>query len=85
VRSAPLRFRPKRAVDLARSAVGIVLDYTPDTLPVLDHYLRGVPRCDEIIALVAAAAGANPARLRAAPSPASGSRATPTRPRGRWS
>lgn len=47
-------------VRFVQSALGIVLDFTPDTLPILDHYLiqaRKNPR-DEILALVAPAAGA---------------------------
>jgi hypothetical protein len=49
----------ERVVDFVRRAVGIVLDYSPETLPVLDHYLAGVPDDhDEAVALVAAAAGA---------------------------
>ena len=54
----------ERTVDFVRHAVrgkrgGIVLDYKPDTLPVLDHYLRGVPKDQPAtVALIAAAAGA---------------------------
>ncbi|MEY4510819.1 MAG: hypothetical protein RLZZ450_2941 [Pseudomonadota bacterium] len=58
---------PPVVLDLADSCVRFVkralrieLDYTPETLPILDHYLReaqGVER-DEIINLVAPAAGA---------------------------
>ncbi len=49
----------ERAVDFVRRAVGIALDYSPDTLPVLDHYLAGVPDDKhETVALVAATAGA---------------------------
>src|SRR5512135_3250899 len=48
----------ERAVEFVRNAVGIVLDYTPETLPLLDHYLAGVPRDQpETVALIAAAAG----------------------------
>jgi hypothetical protein len=58
---------PPVVLDLADSCVRFVkralrieLDYTPDTLPILDHYLReaqGVER-DEVINLLAPAAGA---------------------------
>jgi hypothetical protein len=41
-------------------ALGVALDYTPDTLPVLDHYLRSIPdsAAAEVLALIAPAAGA---------------------------
>jgi hypothetical protein len=49
----------ERAVEYVRKATGIVLDYTPETLPVLDHYLREVPADqEETVTLVAATAGA---------------------------
>jgi hypothetical protein len=58
---------PQVVVDLADSCVRFVkralrieLDYTPDTLPILDHYLReahGIER-EEILNLVAPSAGA---------------------------
>jgi hypothetical protein len=54
----------ERTVDFVRHAIrgkrgGIVLDYRPDTLPVLDHYLRGVPKEQPAtVALITAAAGA---------------------------
>ncbi len=54
----------ERAVDFVRHAVrgkrgAMVLDYRPETLPVLDHYLRSVPKDQEAtVALVSAAAGA---------------------------
>lgn len=54
----------ERTVDFVRHAVigkrgGIVLDYRPDTLPVLDHYLRGVPKDQPAtVALISVAAGA---------------------------
>lgn len=49
----------ERAVEFVRKAVGLTLDYTPETLPVLDHYLTQVPQDQpEIAALVASAAGA---------------------------
>jgi hypothetical protein len=47
-------------VRFVKLAVGIELDYTPDTLPILDHYMReahGVSR-EEVLALVVPAAGA---------------------------
>jgi hypothetical protein len=58
---------PAVVLDLADSCVrfvqrtlGIELDYSPDTLPILDHYLRGAHGVtqDEILGLVAPAAGA---------------------------
>jgi hypothetical protein len=58
---------PSVVLDLAESCVrfvqrtlGIELDYTPDTLPLLDHYLRGAHGVsqEEILGLVAPAAGA---------------------------
>ncbi len=58
---------PQVVLDLADSCVrfvhrtlGITLDYTPDTLPLLDHYLRGAHGVtqEEILSLVAPAAGA---------------------------
>jgi hypothetical protein len=58
---------PPVVLDLADSCVRFVkralrieLDYTPETLPVLDHYLREAQGTDreEIISLVAPAAGA---------------------------
>jgi len=33
----------ERAVDFVRRSLGLVLDYTPETLPLLDHYLRMAP------------------------------------------
>jgi hypothetical protein len=61
------RDAPPVVLDLADScvrfvkrALSIELDYTPDTLPILDHYLReahGIER-EEILNLVAPAAGA---------------------------
>jgi hypothetical protein len=47
-------------VRFVQRTVGIELDYTPETLPLLDHYLReahGVSR-DEVLSLVVPAAGA---------------------------
>jgi hypothetical protein len=42
-----------------QKSTGVALDYTSDTLPLLDHYLRQVPRDGgDVQALVAAAAGA---------------------------
>jgi hypothetical protein len=49
----------ERTVDFVRRTIGIALDYTPETLPVLDHYLHSVPDDNlEAVALVAATAGA---------------------------
>jgi hypothetical protein len=49
----------ERAVEFVRRAVGIVLDYSPETLPILDHYLRAVPDDQlETVALLAAPSGA---------------------------
>ena len=49
----------ERAVEYVKRAIGIVLDYDRATLPVLDHYLRRVPRDQgETVELIAAAAGA---------------------------
>lgn len=49
----------EKAVDFVRRAVGIALDYTPETLPILDHYLKSVPRDQpDTIVLVATTAGA---------------------------
>ena len=48
-----------QAVEYVRRAVGLPLEYDSDTLPLLDHYLRAVPRDNAAAAhLVAAAAGA---------------------------
>lgn len=47
-------------VRFVKEAVGIELDYTGDTLPVLDHYVRarvGAPG-EEVVALLAPAVGA---------------------------
>jgi hypothetical protein len=49
----------ERAVEYVRKAMGQVLDYTPETLPLLDHYLRGIPADRaEIVDLAARTAGA---------------------------
>ena len=41
------------------AATGVALDFTPDTLPLLDHYLQGVRGAkDDVKELVATAAGA---------------------------
>jgi hypothetical protein len=49
----------EKAVDFVRRAVGIALDYTPETLPVLDHYLKDVPKHQpELVTLCATCAGA---------------------------
>jgi hypothetical protein len=47
-------------VKYVSQATGVTLDNTPDTLPLLDHYLRNVPgeSSTDVRALVAAAAGA---------------------------
>jgi hypothetical protein len=45
--------RAERTVQQVKQATGITLDYTPETLPILDHYLGQVPRGrTEILALV---------------------------------
>ncbi len=47
-------------VRFVQGSLGIVLDFTPETLPILDHYLREArktPR-DELLQLIAPAAGA---------------------------
>jgi hypothetical protein len=49
----------ERTVDFVRRALTLTLDYTPETLPLLDHYLRSVPRDQpETVRLVATTAGA---------------------------
>ncbi len=49
----------EKAVDFVRRTVGIALDYTPETLPILDHYLGAVPHDQPAtIELVATTAGA---------------------------
>lgn len=49
----------ERAVEFVLRTIGLTLDYAPETLPALDHYLRQVPKDKpEVAALVAAAAGA---------------------------
>jgi hypothetical protein len=46
-------------VEYVRRAMGLVLDYTPETVPLLDHHLAQVPRDQpETIDLLAAATGA---------------------------
>jgi hypothetical protein len=46
-------------VRYVQQATGVALDFKPDTLPVLDHYLGQVPRADDSMrSLVAPAAGA---------------------------
>jgi hypothetical protein len=48
-----------RTVDYVERAVGVRLAFDSETLPLLDHYLRGVPTDKpEPLALVAATAGA---------------------------
>jgi hypothetical protein len=58
---------PVEVADLAEScvrfvheALGLTLDYTPETLPILDHYLReaGHGAKPEVVELLAPAAGA---------------------------
>jgi hypothetical protein len=49
----------ERTVEFVRKAVGIVLDYSPETLPLLDHYLTAVPDEQmETVDLISATAGA---------------------------
>lgn len=51
----------RACTEYVRRAVGIELDGTPDTLPILDHYLSNLgeaDRTDEILGLVVLAAGA---------------------------
>jgi hypothetical protein len=47
-------------VRFVKQALGLELDYTPETLPVLDHYLREqvAGTKPEVVELIAAAAGA---------------------------
>ena len=47
-------------IRFVREALGLELDYTPETLPVLDHYLkeRAVKAQPEVQELIAPAAGA---------------------------
>jgi hypothetical protein len=48
-----------QTVEYVRRALGLTVEYDSDTLPVLDHYLRSVPKGrEEAIALVASTAGA---------------------------
>jgi hypothetical protein len=48
----------ERAVDFVARAVGTPLDYSMDTLPLLDHWLRQVPEAQpETVRLAAAVAG----------------------------
>jgi hypothetical protein len=63
----PLSLPPPEIADLAdscvrfvRDALGLELDYTTDTLPILDHYLRERARgaSEAVIDLLAPAAGA---------------------------
>jgi hypothetical protein len=49
----------EQAVDYVRRTLKVLLDYTPETLPLLDHYLRDVPTDQpETIELIGATAGA---------------------------
>jgi hypothetical protein len=53
------RERALRCVEEVRRALGIALDFEPETLPVLDHHLRSAREDpDEVHALLAASAGA---------------------------
>ncbi len=49
-------------IDYVRNAVGVELDLTPDTLPILDHYLEGardaVAERPELLMLLSRSAGA---------------------------
>ena len=48
-----------QAISYIHAALGVLLDYTGDTLPVVDHYLRNVPKDRaEAIELVVATTGA---------------------------
>jgi hypothetical protein len=59
---APVRDLAEACVRFVERAVGVKLDYEPETLPILDHYLAGAraaaPERPEARALVAHAAGA---------------------------
>jgi hypothetical protein len=49
----------ERTVDFVRRALSLTLDYTAETLPLLDHYLSSVPHDQpDTVRLVAATAGA---------------------------
>jgi hypothetical protein len=49
----------ERTVDFVRRALNIALDYTPETLPLLDHYLKSVPHDQpDTVRLIASTAGA---------------------------
>jgi hypothetical protein len=49
----------ERTVDFVRKSLNQTLDYSPETLPILDHYLRGVPKDQpDTLRLIAACAGA---------------------------
>jgi len=49
----------EQAVEYVDRALGIVLEFDSDTLPVLDHYLRSVPQEQPtLVALVAVTSGA---------------------------
>lgn len=48
----------RRALDAVRSAVGVSLEFDSDTLPLLDHYLKQVPKDrGDAAALIAAMTG----------------------------
>jgi hypothetical protein len=56
---AHVRELAEQCTRYVQRATSIALDFTPETLPVLDHYLRQVPRTDEAVrSLVTPAAGA---------------------------
>jgi hypothetical protein len=49
----------ERTVDFVRRALAITLDYNPETLPLLDHYLKTVPQDQpDTVRLIASTAGA---------------------------
>ncbi|MBI5515889.1 MAG: hypothetical protein HY909_19060 [Deltaproteobacteria bacterium] len=53
------RERAKRCVEEVHRALGLTLDYEPETLPVLDHHLRQArEEPDPVLTLLAATAGA---------------------------
>jgi hypothetical protein len=49
----------ERTIEYVRRALSLTLDYTAETLPVLDHYLRSVPPDQpDTVRLIATTAGA---------------------------
>lgn len=56
----PIRDLAAACVNYVKRSLAIELDYSPDTLPLLDHYLRSAQDVsqEEILSLVAPAAGA---------------------------